>query len=128
MIEVLIVDDEQHIRELLALWLSAEGFAVSEAEDAESALAVIAERPIAVATIDRDMPGHDGEWLIEQIQQRNAGVAMLLATGNTDISERVALSRGVLGYLIKPFRRDLIVSAVHDAVAWHRVAAKKTAR
>jgi DNA-binding NtrC family response regulator len=127
MSEILIVDDDQPTRELLRRWLSAEGFAISEAPDAESALTMLAERSIAVATIDKDMPGHDGTWLVEQIQKAHPAVAMLLATGDDAIAPRISLSRGIQGYLVKPFTRELVVGAVKDAVVWHEVAAKQRA-
>jgi len=123
---ILIVDDERPVREVLSLWLSAEGFTIVEAADAESALKVLAEKPIAVATIDKDMPGHDGTWLVEQIQKQHPSVAMLLASGDDQIAPRVSLSRGIQGYLVKPFKRELVVGAVKDAVQWHQVAAKST--
>ena len=126
MSNILIVDDERPVREVLSLWLSAEGFTIVEAADAESALKVLAEKPIAVATIDKDMPGHDGTWLVEQIQKQHPAVAMLLASGDDQIAPRVSLSRGIQGYLVKPFKRELVVGAVKDAVQWHQVAAKST--
>lgn len=125
MSEILIVDDERPMRTLLSLWLKEAGHTITEAPDAESALAVLSEKPIAVVTVDKDMPGHDGMWLIEQIQNSHPGVAMLLATGDDQIPPRVSLSRGVQGYLVKPFKKELVVQAVGDAALWHNVAAKQ---
>ena len=113
------------MRKLLAKWLAGEGFRTHEAGDADAALDVVAATPIAVMTIDKAMPGHDGLWLIEQIQQRYPTIAMLLATGDDSVPERVMLSRGVQGYLVKPFKPELVLGAVKDALAWHRVAAKR---
>jgi len=127
MSEVLIVDDERNTRELLVHWLKAEGYGIHEAPDAETALAILAEQQIAVATIDKDMPGQGGVWLVGQIQQSHPAVAMLLASGDDQIPPRVSLSRGIQGYLVKPFKRELIVGAVKDAIAWHTVAAKHRA-
>jgi two-component system OmpR family response regulator len=123
--DILIVDDERHIRELLARWIGDEGFAITQAADAESALTLMSERPIAVVLIDKDMPGHDGTWLIEQIQQRHPGVAMLLATGDPTVAPRVSMSTGVLNYLVKPFKHETVVAAVKDAVRWHDAAAQR---
>ena len=50
----------------------------------------------------------------------------LEATGDDQIAPRVSLSRGIQGYLVKPFKRELVVGAVKDAVQWHQVAAKST--
>lgn len=125
--DVLIVDDDEKIRELLTLWFKAAGHTVHEAPDAVAGLAVLKEKPIAVMTIDKDMPEHDGMWLVEQVQNAYPGVAMLLASGDDQIPMRVAMSRGIQGYLVKPFKRSHVLSAVKDAIAWHRVAAKKAA-
>jgi DNA-binding NtrC family response regulator len=123
--EILIVDDERHIRELLARWIGEEEFAISEAANAEDALSLMSQRTIAVVLIDKDMPGHDGTWLIEQIQTRHPGVAMLLATGDPTVAPRVSMSTGVLNYLVKPFTREMVVAAVNDAVRWHEAAAQR---
>jgi len=50
---------------LLARRIAEEGFPLSEAADADAALSLMSERPIAVVLVDKDMPGHDGMWLIE---------------------------------------------------------------
>lgn len=123
--EILIVDDERHIRELLARWIGEEGVAISESANAEDALSLMSQRPFAVVLIDKDMPGHDGTWLIEQIQQRHPGVAMLLATGDPTVAPRVSMSTGVLDYLVKPFKREMVLAAVKDAVRWHDAAAQR---
>lgn len=124
MSDILIVDDEQPLRDLLARWLGAEGYALHEAADAESALAVLAAQSIGVALCDRALPGRDGTWLVEQIRERHPAVAIILATADDAIPPRISLQRGVLGYLVKPFKRELVLTAVHDALAWHRVAAR----
>lgn len=125
--EVLIVDDDPKVRELLSRWLKAEGHIAHEAPDASTGLAMLKTLPIAVMTIDKDMPEHDGVWLVEQVQKAYPGIAMLLASGDDQIPTRVAMSRGIQGYLVKPFKRDLVTSAVKAAIAWHRVAARQAA-
>lgn len=125
--EILVVDDDDKVRELLTHFLKAEGYVVHEAPNAEAGLAAIAGKNIAVMTIDKDMPEHDGVWLVEQVQKAYPGIAMLLASGDDQIPMRVAMSPGIQGYLVKPFKRSLVIEAVKAAVAWHRVAAKKAA-
>jgi len=117
--EVLVVDDEYATREILTKWIDAAGFAVTAAPDAESALEILNERDIAVVTVDKDMPGNDGMWLVNEIQKRHPDVAMLLASGDDKIAPKVSLSRGVLGYLVKPFEPEAIVRAIVVGVRWH---------
>ena len=123
--EILVVDDEFATREILSRWITDEGFSVTSAPDAECALAVLAEREIAVVTVDKDMPGHDGMWLIAEIQKQYPAVAMLLATGDDSIKPRVSLSRGVFGYLVKPFHPEVIISSIKAAVKWHCDASER---
>jgi DNA-binding NtrC family response regulator len=126
--DVLIVDDEERIRELLTRWITAAGHAVTPADSAEAALDALASHPFGVVTIDKDMGGQNGVWLVEQIQDKYPGVAMLLATGDDQIAPRIATSRGIQGYLVKPFNRDSVVEAIASALAWHKVAAKQAAK
>lgn len=124
MSDILIVDDQAAVRELLARWLGAEGHVLHQAADAESALDQLAAQSIGVALCDKTMPGRDGLWLVDQIRERHPGVAVILATADDTIPPRVSLQNGIVGYLVKPFRRDLVLAAVQDALAWHRVAAR----
>ena len=117
--EVLVVDDEFSMRDILARWIDAAGYPVSVAPDAETALEILAQRDIAVVTVDKDMPGHDGMWLIGEIQKRHPKVAMLLASGDSAITPRVSLSRGVLAYLVKPFDPEAVIRNVVVGVRWH---------
>lgn len=128
MSEVLIVDDEQAMRELLSRWLAPEGYTLSEAPNAEAALAVMSERQVGVALCDRAMPGKDGVWLVEQIREHHPQVAIILATADDSLPRRISLQDGVMGYLVKPFKQQLVLDAVRDAMTWHRVAIKRPRR
>lgn len=128
MSEVLIVDDEQPMRELLARWLAPEGYRLCEAASADAALAVLSERQVGVALCDRAMPGRDGIWLVEQLRAHHPQVAIILATADDALPPRVSLRDGVLGYLVKPFKQQLVLDAVKDAMVWHRVAVKQPRR
>jgi CheY-like chemotaxis protein len=67
---VLIVDDENGMRDLMARWLQSGGYTVTTAANAEEALGRLEASPPAVALCDIRMPGHDGVWLAEQIRQQ----------------------------------------------------------
>ena len=125
---VLIVDDEQAMRELVSRWLVPGGYSVLQAADAESALRLLESHPVTVALCDRSMPGRDGDWLVGQIRERFPAVAIILATADDAVPARISLRDGVIGYLVKPFVKDLLESAVRDGVAWHQAAAKAGTR
>ena len=128
MSEVLIVDDESPVRDLLSRWLTPAGYAVREAGNAPDALAIVDSGGIGVVFCDRALPGHDGVWLIDQLRKQHPDVAIVLATADDSLPTRISLQDGVVGYLVKPFTPELVLNAVSDAMAWHRVAAKQRAK
>lgn len=118
---VLIVDDENTVRELMQRWLEAGGYSVTAAATAEEALGRLElDAPPAVALCDIRMPGHDGLWLAERIRQRYPETAVIMATGVRDVGPAVeSLRNGVIDYLTKPFGRDRLGEAVSRGLEWH---------
>ena len=118
---VLIVDDENGARDLMARWLESGGYSVTTAASAEEALGRLQASPPAVALCDIRMPGHDGLWLAERIREQYPETAVIMATGVPDASPAVA-KQGVIDYLTKPFGRDRLREAVTRGLEFHRSA------
>ena len=120
---VLVVDDEDGVRELMSRWLQAVGFAVKTASSAEDALGVMEQRPAAVALCDIGMPGQNGLWLANRLRHDYPDTAVIMATALQDVDPAVeSLRNGVVDYLTKPFGRDRLRDAVSRGVEWHRSA------
>lgn len=117
---VLVVDDEAHIRDVIARWLQLRGYRVQTAADADEALARMQDEPAAVALCDIRMPGRDGLWLLARIRNDFPETAVVMATGLHDVGPAVqSLRRGVVDYLTKPFTPDQLCEAVKRAMEWH---------
>jgi response regulator RpfG family c-di-GMP phosphodiesterase len=120
---VLIVDDEDIVRDLMSRWLEAVGYSVSSAAGADEALRMLQAFPSAVALCDIRMPGRDGIWLADRIRQECPETAVIMATGVHDPGPAaVGLKDGVVEYLTKPFGRDRLRNAVVRGIEWHRSA------
>jgi two-component system response regulator AtoC len=102
---ILIVDDDEALRESLELILSAEGYSVLSADGGESALAIIDHSPVDAVLCDLRMPGIDGFDLMPQIARLLPGVPIILmsAHGTQDLAIE-AIQRGAYDYLAKPFQ------------------------
>lgn len=124
---VLIVDDDERMREILARWLGAAGYETQEAADAETALPVLKGGGIEVALCDIAMPGKGGLWLVERARHECPAVALVLATGVEDVHPSISLGGNVVDYLIKPFERATVLTAVGLARAWHEAAKSQNA-
>jgi putative nucleotidyltransferase with HDIG domain len=120
---VLIVDDEPSVRTLMRRWLEPDEYVVSQANDADEALRMLAAEPAAVVVCDLRMPGHDGLWLTDQLRREFPETAVIIATGVNDVTAAVeGLRQGVVDFLTKPFDRHRLIDAVARAVDWHTAA------
>lgn len=120
---VLVVDDEQSTRALMARWLESGGYSVTTASSAEEALGRLKDQPSAVALCDIRMPGHDGVWLAERIRREFPETAVIMATGVQDVGPAVqTLRQGVIDYLTKPFGKERLREAVRRGLDFHESA------
>ena len=112
---ILVVDDDEALRESLALLLAAEGYDVVTAGDANAALACL-EEPVDVVLCDVRMPGRDGLELLPDLIRRLPGAPVLLmsAYGSGDLAVE-ALKRGAFDYLAKPFQPSEVLLAIKKA-------------
>ena len=105
---ILIVDDDDSLRAVLAAALQRDGHAVYAARSGEDGLAVLCERRPTILLTDLNMPGMTGWELIEAAQalasadRRALDVVVLTASGGTNEAHR-ALEAGVAEFLLKPF-------------------------
>ena len=118
MAEILIVDDERSMREIIRHCIGDLGHQIREAENAQAALARMAERPADVVFCDIQMPGEDGVWLTGQIRNTYHTTAVVLATAVSTLAPNTTMRAGVMAYLVKPFSRIALVDALNVALAW----------
>jgi len=113
---ILIVDDDDALRESLELVLAAEGYEVAAARDARSALALVESQPFDVVLCDVRMPGMDGMALLPQLARRAPGITILMmsAFGSADLAIE-AMQRGAYDYLAKPFPPSEALLAIRKA-------------
>ena len=124
---VLIVDDDEKIRELLRRFLEPEGYQITEVASAEAAMQYVETAPPSVALCDVHMGGANGLWLADQIRGLCPATAMVLATGETAVPPAESLRSGVVAYLLKPLRRDRVVAAVAAGIRWSQDAISRGA-
>jgi CheY-like chemotaxis protein len=99
---VLVVEDEEIVRECLRATLQGAGFHVLSAANGVEALALLdaAPEPIDVALVDRNMPRMNGDETVAELRRLRPELPVLLATGDP---YRTDLPAGCAGFLLKPF-------------------------
>ena len=114
---ILVVDDDEDILRLLSMRLRARGFRVSMAGSAEEALTHIAVDTPRVVVSDIRLPGRDGLALFEEVHSTRPTLPVILLTAHGTIPDAVdATSRGVFGYLTKPFDSQLLLEKIDQAL------------
>jgi DNA-binding response OmpR family regulator len=103
---VLVVDDEPHIRAVLRGYLEAEGFAVAEAVDGPSALTALRAGPadpVDLVLLDVMMPGMDGLEVLRQLRTFSDVYVILVTARSEEVDKLVGLGVGADDYVTKPF-------------------------
>ena len=109
---ILIVDDDQEIRELLKEYLTRAGFGVLTASDGVEMYQQLAQSTPELIILDIMMPGDDGFSLCQQIR-RKSQVPIIMLTAASDEADRViGLELGADDYIAKPIKPKLLVSKV----------------
>jgi two-component system response regulator GlrR len=114
---VVLVDDDKDLLQLIAMRLTAAGYAVTAVESGEAALAALAvSRPQVVVT-DLRMQGMDGMALFDAIHRDSPSLPVVILTAHGTIPEAVsATRRGVFSFLTKPFEPKVLLDTVAEAM------------
>ncbi len=117
---VLVVDDEQVVRDSLKEWLQEEeGYSVTVAASGPEALSLLAETPAHLMLADVKMPGMDGVELLAKARELDPELTVIMMTAYATVETAVdAMKKGAIDYLLKPFETDKLipmVAGVYDA-------------
>ena len=118
-IKILLIDDNQDIRDLMRMMLERNNLTVFEAEDGAKGLIKAREIKPDLVLLDVMMPGLSGFQVLEQIRQerdsqlRDVPVLMITAKSQSEDVDQ-ALSLGATGYIVKPFRQEKFIAKVNS--------------
>jgi DNA-binding response OmpR family regulator len=110
--KVVVVDDDEHIRELASLYLQKEGFDVSCASDGGSAVERIKQVNPSLVVLDLMLPGMSGFDVCKQVRQASDVPIIMLTARDEDIDKILGLELGADDYLTKPFNPRELVARV----------------
>ena len=110
---ILVIDDEQAIRDMLQIALDAAGFKVVLAEDAKQAYPIIIDTPPDLILLDWMMPGTSGIELLRRLRRDEINVPVIMLTAKVEEASKISgLDSGADDYIAKPFSPRELVSRV----------------
>lgn len=114
---VLVVDDEENIRNLLSQILRQEGFEVETASDGATGLRKASSGEFDLVLLDVRIPEKDGMEVLREIRREDPGAVVMIVTGYATLEMAVeAMRHGAFDYISKPFKKDELVVKVRRAL------------
>ena len=119
---ILVVDDEEIMREVLETLLEPEGCRVRLASSGEEALEIAKGEPFDAAVVDVMMPGINGIEVLEELKRLDEDLPIVMITAyGTAANTREAFKRGAFDFIEKPFKNDDVLLVLRNAVAQRRL-------
>jgi excisionase family DNA binding protein len=114
---VLVVDDDDRLREFMRVNLELEGYTVREASSGEEALDAIEDQSPALVLLDVVMPGIDGWQMLQRMQERHGSIPVIMFSGQVDSTVAGdAEQRGARGFIGKPFDPHQLIERAKQLV------------
>lgn len=114
---ILIVDDEDSVRDSLTAVLEREGYTVHQAAGGEEGLAIVKERPIQLVISDHNMPGMNGVEFLKLVRERSPNVVRIMLTGDPDPQTIIrSINEGeVYRFIKKPWDNTMLRVTIYFA-------------
>ncbi|MGB7405471.1 MAG: response regulator, partial [Pacificimonas sp.] len=117
-LDILVIDDEQDIRELVAGVLEDEGYEARSAANSDAAFEAVAERKPSLVILDIWLQGSrlDGIEILEALKQKHPELPVVMISGHGNIETAVAaIKRGAYDFIEKPFQAEELIVTVARA-------------
>ena len=125
---ILIIDDEEIMREILEALLTREGYQVRLATSGEEGAELARATTFDAAIVDVMMPGMDGLATLEELKKIDDDLPVLMVTAFASVETAIAaMKRGAFDYITKPFKNDEVLVVVRNAVERRRLVAENMA-
>jgi len=119
---ILVVDDEEIMRDILGTLLTREGYDVRLASSGEEGLALARALPFDAALVDIMMAGMNGIETLDELKRIDEDLAVLIITAYASVESAIsAMKNGAFHYITKPFKNDEVIALVRNALEQRRL-------
>src|SRR3981081_80397 len=119
---ILVVDDEEIMREILETLLTREGYEVRVASSGTEGLELARALPFDAAIVDIMMPGLDGIATLDELKRVDEDLAVIIITAYASVESAIsAMKCGAFDYITKPFKNDEVIVVIRTAMEQRRL-------
>src|SRR5512144_1335067 len=125
---ILVIDDEEIMREILEALLTREGYEVRLASNAAEGLELARALPFDAVIADVLMPGLAGITVLDELKKLDDELPVIMITAFASVENAIAaMKRGAFDYITKPFKNDEVLVVLRNALAQRRLVAENRA-
>jgi two-component system response regulator PilR (NtrC family) len=125
---VLVIDDEEIMRDILGTLLEREGYAVRLAASGQEGLDLARSLPFDAVIVDVMMPGLDGMQVLDEIKKHDEELPVLMITAYASMESAIAaMKKGAFDYITKPFKNDEVLVVLQNAIERRQLVAENVA-
>ena len=123
--KILVVDDDEHIAELISLYLAREGYDTKEAYSGPSAVETFESYQPSLILLDIMLPGMDGMDVCKAIRKKKDIPILMVSAKKEDLDKITGLGYGADDYIVKPFSpKELVARVIAHISRYERLTAK----
>src|SRR5687767_8563319 len=125
---VLVIDDEEIMRDILGTLLEREGYSVRLASSGQEGLDLAKSLPFDAVIVDVMMPGIDGLQVLDELRKHDEELPVIMLTAYASMENAIsAMKRGAFDYITKPFKNDEVLVVLRNAVERRHLVAENVA-
>jgi two-component system response regulator PilR (NtrC family) len=125
---VLVIDDEEIMRDILGTLLEREGYSVRLASSGQEGLDLAKSLPFDAVIVDVMMPGIDGLHVLDELKKHDDELPVLMITAYASMESAIsAMKRGAFDYITKPFKNDEVLVVLQNAIERRQLVAENVA-
>ena len=125
---VLVIDDEEVMRDILGTLLEREGYSVRLAAGGQEGLELAKSLPFDAVIVDVMMPGIDGMQVLDELKKHDDDLPVLMVTAYASMESAIAaMKKGAFDYITKPFKNDEVLVVLRNAVERRQLVAENVA-
>jgi DNA-binding NtrC family response regulator len=125
---VLVIDDEEIMRDILGTLLEREGYSVRLASSGQEGLDLAKSLPFDAVIVDVMMPGIDGLQVLDELKKHDDDLPVLMITAYASMESAIsAMKKGAFDYITKPFKNDEVLVVLQNAIERRQLVAENVA-
>ena len=122
---VLVIDDEEIMRDILGTLLEREGYSVRLASSGQEGLDLAKSLPFDAIIVDVMMPGIDGLQVLDELKKHDEELPVLMITAYASMESAIAaMKKGAFDYITKPFKNDEVLIVLQNAIERRQLVAE----